>query len=62
MLSVNEERDRQFSFQKMFNLVPLDCNVKRDDRQGCIMVSYECEELDQSGGAPVFPPPAGFGR
>ncbi|KAL9963331.1 hypothetical protein ACROYT_G032523 [Oculina patagonica] len=61
VLNTNQECAKQFSFQKMFNLVPLDCNVRRDNRQGCILVRYECEDADDNGVPPVFPPP-GFGR
>jgi len=60
VLKANQECSRQFSFQKMFNLEPLECNVKRDGRKGCILLRYQCEDPDDNSGSAVFPPP-GFG-
>ena len=60
VLKTNQDCAKQVSFQKMFKLEPLDCNVKRDGRMGCILVRYKCEEPDDNGGSAVFPPP-GFG-
>ena len=57
VLKANQECAKQFSFQKMFNLEPLECNVKRDGRTGCILVGYQCEDPDDNGGSAVFPPP-----
>ncbi|XP_020621096.1 uncharacterized protein LOC110058779 [Orbicella faveolata] len=57
VLKANQECAKQFSFQKMFNLEPLECNVKRDGRTGCILVGYLCEDPDDNGGSAVFPPP-----
>ena len=59
VLKADQECGKQFSFQKMFNLEPLECNIKRDGRTGCILVRYQCEDPDDNGGSAVFPP--GFG-
>lgn len=61
VLSANQDCAKHFSLQKMWNFVPLQCNIKRDGRHGCMLVEYECEDADDNGGSAVFPPP-GFGK
>lgn len=60
VLQTNQDCAKQFSFQKMFNLEPLECNLRRGGRMGCILVRYQCEDPDDNVGSAVFPPP-GFG-